>query len=43
MLREQQKLGMTTIYKDFAQRAKLTPEQTDKLRCTGPSEPHFPS
>jgi RNA polymerase sigma factor (sigma-70 family) len=31
MLRDQQKLGMTMIYKGFAQRAKLTPEQTEKL------------
>lgn len=31
MLRDQQKLGMTMIYKGFAQQAKLTPDQTDKL------------
>ncbi len=31
MLRDQQKLGMAAIYKGFAQRMKLTPEQTDKL------------
>jgi RNA polymerase sigma factor (sigma-70 family) len=31
MLRDQQKLGMTMIYKGFAQNAKLTPEQTEKL------------
>ena len=31
MLRDQQKLGMSMIYKKFAQSAKLTPEQTDKL------------
>jgi len=31
MLREQQKVGMTLIYKGFAERAKLTTDQTDKL------------
>ena len=31
LLRDQQKAGMAMIYKGFAQRAKLTPEQTDKL------------
>jgi hypothetical protein len=31
MLRDQEKLGMAAIYKGFAQRMKLTPEQTDKL------------
>jgi RNA polymerase sigma factor (sigma-70 family) len=31
MLRDQQKLGMNMIYKGFAQRAKLTSEQTEKL------------
>ena len=31
LLRDQQKMGMTMIYKGFAQQAKLTPEQTDKL------------
>jgi RNA polymerase sigma factor (sigma-70 family) len=29
LLRDQQKTGMAMIYKGFAQRAKLTPEQTD--------------
>ncbi len=31
MLRDQQKLGMTMIYKGFADQAKLTPDQTAKL------------
>jgi len=31
ILRDQQKLGMTMIYKGFAQRAKLTSEQTEKF------------
>jgi RNA polymerase sigma factor (sigma-70 family) len=31
VLRESQKLGMSIVYKGFAQQAKLTPEQTDKL------------
>ncbi|PYJ05304.1 MAG: hypothetical protein DME25_08685 [Verrucomicrobia bacterium] len=31
MLRAQQKMGMTILYKDFTDRAKLTPEQADKL------------
>jgi RNA polymerase sigma factor (sigma-70 family) len=31
MLRDMQKLGMSAIYKAYAQQAKLTPEQTDKL------------
>jgi RNA polymerase sigma factor (sigma-70 family) len=31
MLRDQQKLGMSMIYKGFAKGAKLTSEQTDKL------------
>jgi RNA polymerase sigma factor (sigma-70 family) len=31
MLRDIQKAGMGQIYKKFAQQAKLTPEQTDKL------------
>jgi RNA polymerase sigma factor (sigma-70 family) len=31
LLRDQQKLGMTTIYKDFARRLNLTSEQEDKL------------
>jgi hypothetical protein len=31
LLRDQQKVGMAMIYKGFALRAKLTPEQTDKL------------
>jgi RNA polymerase sigma factor (sigma-70 family) len=31
MLREQQKVGMGVLYKGFAQSAKLTPEQTQKL------------
>jgi RNA polymerase sigma factor (sigma-70 family) len=31
MLRDQQKFGMQLIYKSFAQQAKLTPEQTEKL------------
>jgi len=31
MIREQQKEGMGMIYKDFAEKAKLTPDQTEKL------------
>jgi len=31
VLREAQKLGMSVIYKGFAEQAKLTPEQSDKL------------
>jgi RNA polymerase sigma factor (sigma-70 family) len=31
MIREQQKTGMSVIYKDFAKRANLTTEQTEKL------------
>jgi RNA polymerase sigma factor (sigma-70 family) len=31
LLRDQQKTGMAAIYKEFASRMKLTPEQTDKL------------
>src|SRR5262249_46333706 len=31
MLRDQQKMGMSMIYKGFAQRAKLTSDQTEKL------------
>src|SRR5260370_35204790 len=31
MIREQQKMGMGMIYKDFAEKAKLTPDQTEKL------------
>ncbi len=31
MLRDQQKMGMGILYKEFAERAKLTPEQTGKL------------
>ncbi len=31
LLRNQQKLGMTAIYKEFAQRLNLKPEQADKL------------
>jgi RNA polymerase sigma factor (sigma-70 family) len=31
LVRDQQKAGMTMIYGDFAKRAKLTPEQTEKL------------
>ena len=31
MLRDQQKAGMTAIYKGFAEQMKLKPEQTDKL------------
>ena len=31
LLRDQQKMGMTMIYKEFAQRAKLTSEQAEKL------------
>jgi hypothetical protein len=31
MLRDQQKLGMKAIYKEFANTAKLTPEQTEQL------------
>ncbi len=32
MLRDQQKLGMSIIYKDFAQHLKLAPEQSEKLQ-----------
>ena len=31
MVRDQQKMGMTMIYKEFGQRLKLTPEQTEKF------------
>jgi RNA polymerase sigma factor (sigma-70 family) len=31
MVRDQQKMGMTMIYKELAQRLKLAPEQTEKL------------
>jgi RNA polymerase sigma factor (sigma-70 family) len=31
MLRDQQKMGMSMIYKGFAKRMNLTPDQTDKL------------
>jgi RNA polymerase sigma factor (sigma-70 family) len=31
VIRDQQKTAMTMIYKDFAKRLKLTPEQTEKL------------
>ena len=31
VLRDQQKMGMTSIYKDYAKHLKLTPELTDKL------------
>jgi hypothetical protein len=31
LMRDQQKAGMTVIYDGFAKRAKLTPEQTEKL------------
>src|SRR5258708_8915712 len=31
LIRNQQKTGMTMIYKEFAKRANLTPDQTDKL------------
>lgn len=31
LIRDQQKAGMTMIYKDFAKRVNLTPEQTEKL------------
>jgi hypothetical protein len=31
ILRDQQKMGMGALYKEFAKHAKLTPEQTEKL------------
>jgi hypothetical protein len=31
ILRDQQKMGMSIIYKGFSQEMKLTPEQTDKM------------
>jgi len=31
MVRDQQRMGMTMIYKEFAERLKLTPEQTEKF------------